>query len=134
MMPFRFTLIAASALALLPLTTVADAKNRIARNGAVVVINGDSMRVFQKPFFGTDDYYCAAGDVARGLLRARATDRIVVERVPAAGDYTFGFRVDRGAKPEPRPSGGIFPSKRKVGASRSVAASEHLCDNSPQFR
>ncbi len=129
----------AAALALTPIPAAADAF--LARNGVWVYSTGTPgvMKVVARPGGPTagPQFFCAAGEYARGPLRARATDRVVLT-APAARDPAFNGRrtvlmqlVPRGT-PLPRERGfidNLLISATEVGENLSVAHARFLCNS-----
>ena len=145
-MPTRAAILAsivALALPLAPSAAAADAF--LARNGVWVYSTElpDVMKVVARPgLTAGPQFFCAAGEYARGPLRARAADRVVVVS-PAARDPAFNGRrtalirlVPRGT-PLPRDRGlidSLTLSVGDVGEHVSVAHAQFLCNHDRRAR
>ena len=136
-------LIAALALFVAPGPAAADAF--LARNGVWVHSTGTPgvMEVVERPGpMAGPQYFCAAGEYARGPLRARATDRVVLV-APATRSPQFNGRrtaliqlVPRGT-PLPRDEGlidSLTLSAHDVGEHVSVAHAQFLCNHDRRVR
>ncbi|MEL6519804.1 MAG: hypothetical protein AAFQ66_02505 [Pseudomonadota bacterium] len=122
------------ALVGLSLASAAEARNRLAPNGALVLFEtktDDNFRVLGRAGFGPRDYYCAAGYFARVTLRARPTDRVVLTRPPTRSDRTVGFELVRNPAKQPFLNRDVVLRLREPGQSRTVGHARNLCE---QFR
>lgn len=123
------------ALALLALSIVlpvpADAFT--ARNRLTVFSTSDAgvMEVVGRSGSGGSDFFCAAGEYARGPLGARATDRLVVIE-PVSRNPRFNNRrtvVMALVPPEtPLPRGGLLLDPAYVGENLTVGHARFLCN------
>jgi hypothetical protein len=108
-----------------------------ARNGLRVFEKDDgTFEVIALPGTSGGDYFCAAGDFARVMRNARATERVIVTRpngptttVPRG--RSMSFRI---GPPGPR-SGGFITNvpMGRAGASFSVAQAQSFCNTSTGF-
>ncbi|MBM7068859.1 hypothetical protein [Actibacterium sp. 188UL27-1] len=108
----------------------AQAKNRLAQNGAIVLFEAKSdveFRVLGRAGFGPSDYFCAAGEFARFTLNARPADRVVLTKPPTRDDRTVGFELRRNAARADVFNRDVFLTLRKAGQSRSVGHADGLC-------
>ena len=96
------------------------------------------MEVVERPgLMAGPQYFCAAGEYARGPLRARATDRVVLvapaTRSPARnGQRTALIQLVPRGTPLPREEGlisSLFVSASDVGENLSVAHAQFLCNS-----
>ena len=114
-------------------------QDHVARNGLLVYDRADgTFEVLAQPGTAGRDYFCAAGDVARVHLGARAGDRVVMVRPDGPSGTVPGWRsaVFKVGPPGPRtlPLLSTVPM-RQAGASLTVAAAQAQCRserNSPQ--
>ena len=122
---------------LLPATSdPAGAEPYFARNKLRVFETADPgvMEVLAQPGSAGAQFFCAAGEYARGPLGARSTDRVVVV-APASRSADPRFRGQRTVKfalvprgtPLPRQSG-VLLSVDYVGENRSVGHAQFLCN------
>lgn len=120
--------------ALLVLATALPAAAYIARNRLTVFETSDPrvMEVVGRSGSGGSDFFCAAGEFARGPLGAGATDRLVVVR-PASRNPRFNNRrsvliavVPPGT---PVPRGGLILDPGHVGENTTVAHAQFLCNS-----
>ena len=128
-------LAAAAALVLSALPGPAAADAFLGRNGLWVYGTGEPgvMKVVSEFASAGPQFFCAAGGYARGPLRARANDRLVLV-APARRDPEFNGRrtvlialVPNGT-PLPRRTG-ILVSAHEVGENLSVAHAQFLCES-----
>lgn len=110
-----------------------------ARNGLRVFPTGDPRVMEVVPFgaAGGSEYFCAAGEYARGPLGARSTDKLVLVRGARPSPRFQGRRtalialVPRGT---PLPRGGLILSQRSPGENLTVGHSRFLCNSAPNRR
>jgi hypothetical protein len=104
-----------------------------ARNSLVVFPTSDPrvMEVVGASGSGGSDFFCAAGEFARGPLGARASDRLVVVE-PVSRNPRYNNRrsvriavVPRGT---PVPRGGLILNPAFVGENLSVGHAAFLCN------
>lgn len=105
----------------------------VARNKLTVFQTADPrvMEVVGRTGSGGSDFFCAAGQYARGPLRAGATDRLVVVE-PVSRNPRFNNRrtvliavVPPGT---PLPRGGLLLDPSFVGENLTVAHARFLCN------
>lgn len=94
------------------------------------------MTVLAQPGSAGPQFFCAAGEYARGPLRARATDRLVlvepVGRNPAfRNQRTVRIALVPRGTPLPRRTG-LLVSADHVGENLSVAHAQFLCNSEPR--
>ena len=114
---------------------IAPADPFFARNRLLVYSTPEPgvMEVLSLPGTGGSEFFCAAGEYARGPLRARATDRVVVvepvgpSRRFDGRDSVFMAVVPRGT-PLPRQTG-LLLDPSYVGENLSVAHAQFLCNS-----
>ena len=106
-----------------------------ARNKLTVFATSDPqvMEVVGRSGSAGPDFFCAAGEFARGPLGARASDRLVIVE-PVSRSARFNGRrsllmavVPRGT-PLPRPTGLVLDPSH-VGENLSVAHARFLCNS-----
>jgi hypothetical protein len=108
-------------------STPAAAATRVAQNGVVVKYSGTTLSIPSAGHGKSHIYICAAGDIARSAMNARATDRIELTQVPGDGSYVYEFELISGATGAGQ--GIQFFSIRRAGNSMSVAAANVLCED-----
>lgn len=94
------------------------------------------MTVLAQPGSAGPQFFCAAGEYARGPLGARATDRLVLVepafRNPAfRNQRTVRIALVPDGTPLPRRTG-ILVSANQVGENLSVAHAQFLCNSEPR--
>ena len=119
-----------AALAMLPVTASAYT----ARNNLSVFATSDPrvIEVVGRSGSGGSDFFCAAGEFARGPLGAGATDRLVVVE-PVARNPRFNNRrsVLMAVVPPdtPLPRGGLILDPSRPGENLSVGHATFLCNH-----
>lgn len=113
--------------------TLLPQQDYVARNGLFIYDRpGGAFEVVARPGTAGPDYFCAAGDFARIMRNARATDRVIMVRpdgpsgaIPGARSAVFTI-----GPPGPRkqPLISTVPM-RQAGASLPVASAQALCRN-----
>ena len=113
---------------LLPATSdPAGAEPYFARNKLRVFETADPgvMEVLAQPGSAGAQFFCAAGEYARGPLGARSTDRVVVV-APASRSADPRFRGQRTVKFALVPRGTPLPRQRRRPAQRRLCGREPL--------
>jgi hypothetical protein len=139
-MPIARPLILAAALALAAaLPGAAEARTRMtASNGLSVAGTAERFEVFARARSGGSDYFCAAGEFARRVLRARATDRVTVVaglgRSPTRttqNSVTFALSGPDRTQPFVAP---LLLRPGRSGSTMSVGHAEFLCNQTSRSR
>lgn len=132
-------LLATAALVLSLAAPLPAAAEFFARNSLRVFPTSDPRVMEVVPFgaAGGSEFFCAAGEYARGPLGARSTDSLVLVRGARPSPRFQGRRtvlialVPRGT---PLPRGGLILSQRSVGENLTVGHSRLLCNVTPNRR
>ncbi|MEO1678042.1 MAG: hypothetical protein AAFU80_07770 [Pseudomonadota bacterium] len=122
------------ALVLALTTSAVEAARSFTRAGLSAAGTADRFEVFSRAGVGPASYFCAAGDFARRHLNARASDRVTVvgplsPSLTVPGRRSVVFAVGpQGRSFDRSLLGDVLLRTGVTGSSRSVGASEALCD------
>lgn len=118
-----------------PLPETASGPGIITRNGRVAVpLRAGGFEVLAEAGDNGSTFFCAAGDYARGALRARTTDR-VIQTAPYGPSTVYPERravpFTVAAQDETETQAPILLQRHRAGQTLSVGHAEALCKDDP---